>query len=162
MIEKQDLLLENTEHQLSDDLFDCNHSTFPTRELRITLEPIASVVVSFDFEGSNNGRELELINSGFKVNSDKNVEFFHCHKGYMPDYYRGRTITDIAPSGGIEGIYKQQVEVKALQKGDIFGCRLLNESIPGATIKLEIFDNGWKVILHERITNSGTKHKINW
>jgi len=52
--------------------------------------------------------------------------------------------------------------VPGIGKGDLFGCRLLHGDVPGATIKVELFDDQWKVVVFEKITSSFIQHKINW
>lgn len=163
MKEEFDLLRDQGDVESSEYIFDnTSPSILPTREVRITLEPISSIIISFDFERSNNGRNLELINNSFLCKKNQNIEMFSCNRGNSPYYYRGRTVTEIRPLGAIEGTYKQQVEIEALEKGDLFGCRLLHEDVPGATIKVEVFDNQWKVVVFEEITRSFIQHKINW
>lgn len=163
MKEEFDLLRDQGNAETSEYIFDnTSTNTLPTRELRITLEPISSVIISFDFNGSNNGRELELKSNTCLCKNNQYIEMFSCNRGGSPHFYRGRTVTEIRPLGPIEGAYKQQVEVKSLSKGDLFGCRLLYDDVPGATIKVELFDSQWKVIVFEKITSSFIQHKINW
>lgn len=141
-----------------------NNTTYllPPRELRITLEPISSVIVSFEYPGSRNGRDLELISNLIHCEPNQTIELLNCNRGISPYHYRGRTVTEIRPLGAIGGKYMQQVQVQALSKGDLFGCRLLHGDIPGATIKVELFDNRWKVVIFEKITSSFIQHTIRW
>ena len=163
MKQELDLLRNKGDVEGAEDIFDNSvpHS-LPTRELRITLKPISSVIVSIDFDGSLNGRDLELIGNSVHCNSNQNIELLNCNRGVSPYYYRGRTVTEIRPLGAIDGTYKQRVEVQALSKGDLLGCRLLHDDIPGATIKVELFDNQWKVVVYEKITSSFIQYKITW
>ena len=151
VVEKVEDILENTKPNI-----------LPPRELRITLEPISSVIISFDYDGSPNGRTLELIGNTVHCNSNQTIELLNCNRGISRYHYRGRTVTEIRPLGAIDGMYIQQVEVQALSKGDLFGCRLLHEDIAGATIKVELFDNQWKVVVFEKITSSFIQHSIKW
>lgn len=133
-----------------------------TRELRITLEPISSVIIAFNAYDNNYERVLELKSNTFVCENDSKVERFRCDRGNSPTYYRGRTVTVVEPRGKIDGKYIQRVDVENLKEGDKFGYRLLNDEIAGATIKLEIFDNDWKTIVHENITKSFRESELNW
>ena len=154
-------LLQHKEEAKSIDELKSNSPIAPaTRQIRVTLEPASSIIIAFMHSESHRQKNIVLMDNFLHLKNNQSVDFFKCSLNHF--YYTGQTVTEMRPLGGIEGLYTQEIDVKALSKGDTFGCRLLHDEIPGATIKVEIYDNVWKTIIFEKITSAYKKHKITW
>lgn len=125
-----------------------------TRLFRITCNPVASFLAVFVSTDSGACKVRGI--------SGKIILTTPAGPSDVESMYAVGVSVNISPAGGFKGTAVFQVTVEKIQPQDEVRFRFTSENHPNATLKLEIFDWEWKLIVNSSITTDTKAVPLKW
>lgn len=132
-------------------------SLLTPREVRVTLDPVASAIFVFHrgpaAPGVGHYRRVVMRAVDAQLDEDA-LGSVRCALG---GYYYYGTVQWWVGGGPHAGNLRFEGVVATIQQGDEIGFRYVTDDVVGGRIRVEIYTDGWKTVLHEPITQSYNK-----